>query len=113
MRKINLEEELNRLKNYDKIMNQFQNAYQFLDSESYQIDHIYEAAMALDKIKDLDPSYLFMHERLNTSYFEIDDVKSELYQQIESLDFDQDKFNSMQERHYELIKNRTKISKKH
>jgi DNA repair protein RecN (Recombination protein N) len=109
--KIHLEDELNKLKNYDKIMNELQSAYQYLDGEVYQIDHIYDASVALDKIKHLDESYQDMAERLSSSYYEIDDVKSRIYQNIEGLDFDQDKFNLMQERHYELIKIEQKYQK--
>lgn len=109
--KTQLEDELNKLKNYDKIMNELQSAYQYLDGEIYQIDHIYDASVALDKIKHLDESYQDMAERLSSSYYEIDDVKSRIYQNIEGLDFDQDKFNLMQERHYELIKIEQKYQK--
>ncbi len=109
--KTQLEDELNKLKNYDKIMNELQNAYQYLDGEVYQIDHIYDASVALDKIKHLDDSYQDMADRLSSSYYEIDDVKSRIYQNIEGLDFDQDKFNLMQERHYELIKIEQKYQK--
>ncbi|MCD4827056.1 MAG: DNA repair protein RecN [Acholeplasmataceae bacterium] len=106
-----LEEELNKLKNFDKIMNQFHQAYQFLDSESYQIDHIYDAVLSLEKIKHLDPIFSDMYERLSSSYYEIDDVKSILYQQIEDLDFDQEHFNYMQSRHYDLEKIEQKYKK--
>lgn len=109
--KKNLEEELNKLKNYDKIMNQFHEAYQYLDSESHQIDHIYEAALSLEKIKDIDQAYHDMFDRLSSSYYEIDDVKSILYQQIENLDFDQEHFNFMQQRHYDLEKIEQKYQK--
>lgn len=109
--KQNLEEELNKLKNYDKIMNQFHAAYQFLDGEAYQIDHIYEAALSLEKIKDIDQTYQDMYDRLSSSYYEIDDVKSILYQQIENLDFDQEHFNFMQQRHYDLEKIEQKYQK--
>lgn len=109
--KIHLEEELNKLKNYDKIMNELQTAYTYLDGEVYQIDHIYDASIALDKIKHLDESYQDMAERLSSSYYEIDDVKSRIYHNIESLDFDQDRFNLMQERHFELIKIEQKYQK--
>jgi DNA repair protein RecN (Recombination protein N) len=52
-----------------------------------------------------------MAERLSSSYYEIDDVKSRIYHDIEGLDFDQDRFNLMQERHYELIKIEQKYQK--
>ncbi len=106
-----LEEELNKLKNYDKIMNQLQNAYQYLDGEMYQIDHIYDAVVSLDKISNLDEQFKQMHDRLSSSYYEIDDIKSQIFQHIEQLDFDQDRFNLMQERHFDLLKIEQKYQK--
>ena len=106
-----LEEELNKLENYDKIMNQLQNAYQYLDGEMYQIDHIYDAVVSLDKISNLDEQFKQMHDRLSSSYYEIDDIKSQIFQHIEHLDFDQDRFNLMQERHFDLLKIEQKYQK--
>jgi len=104
-------EKIEKLKNHDKIMNQLKTAYSALDNERFQVDQVYEAGKALEKIGTLDPEYKTMGERLMTSYYELDDVKSRVYQTIESLDFDETEFDLMQERSFELVKIEQKYQK--
>jgi DNA repair protein RecN (Recombination protein N) len=106
-----LEEKIAKLKNHDKIMSQLRTAYQALDNEMFSVDQVYEAGHALEKISNLDPEYKEMGERLISAYYDLDDVKSKVYQTIESLDFDEDQFNLMQERSYELVKIENKYGK--
>lgn len=109
--RVQLDEAIEKLKNHDKIMAQLRTSYQSLESETFQLDQVYDAAKALEKIAHLDSSYQEMSARLTQSYYDIDDVKSTLYQTMESLDFDEDAFNRMQERSYELIKIENKYHK--
>jgi DNA repair protein RecN (Recombination protein N) len=109
--KKDLDEKIEKLKHHDKIMNQLSSAYQSLDSEVFQIDGIYEAAKALEKISHLDTDFQSMSERLSSAFYELDDVKSLVFQTIESLDFDEQAFDRMQERSYELIKIEQKYQK--
>ena len=106
-----LEEKIAKLKNHDRIMSQLRTAYQALDNEMFSVDQVYEAGHALEKISNLDPEYKEMGERLISAYYDLDDVKSKVYQTIESLDFDEDQFNLMQERSYELVKIENKYGK--
>ncbi len=109
--KSELDEQIEKLKNYDKIMNQLRQSYEALENEMFQLDNIYDASKSMERIKDLDPEYQAMSERLANSYYELDDVKSKLFQTIESLDFDQEAFDQMQERSYELTKIEQKYQK--
>ena len=106
-----LEETIEKLKNFDKIMNQLRTAYDILNHEHFSIDQIYDASKALEKISFLDKNYQEMSERIQNAYYELDDVKSSIYQTIESLDFDEKEFDSMQERLYDLIKIEQKYQK--
>ncbi|MCR3905654.1 MAG: DNA repair protein RecN [Tenericutes bacterium] len=106
-----LEDKIEKLKNHDKIMNQLRMAYQQLDNELFQIDQVYEAGRALEKISNLDSEYKEMSERLISAFYDLDDVKSKVYQTIEGLDFDEEAFNAMQERSFELIKIEQKYQK--
>lgn len=109
--KEHLEEQIEKLKNFDKIMNQLRTAYDILNHEHFSIDQIYDASKALEKISLLDKNYHDMSERISNAYYELDDVKSLIYQTIESLDFDEIEFDSMQERLYDLIKIEQKYQK--
>ncbi len=106
-----LEEHVEKLKNHDRITSQLNLSYQSIENESFSIDSIYESAKALEKISQLDPLFNDLSERLKTAYYDLDDVKSTIYQQIESLDFDQASFDSMQDRIYEITKIETKYQK--
>ena len=106
-----LDEKIEKLKNHDKIMNQLRSAYTALDNELFQVDQVYEAGKALEKIGFLDQEYKTMSERLISAFYDLDDVKSKVYQTIESLDFDEAEFNLMQERSYELVKIEQKYQK--
>ncbi|PKK96686.1 MAG: DNA repair protein RecN [Tenericutes bacterium HGW-Tenericutes-3] len=109
--KTEIDDRIEKLKNYDKIMSSLRDCYQSLDNEAFQVDQVYDASKALEKISRLDPSYQEMSERLVSAYYDLDDVKSKVYQTIESLDFDEDEFNMMQERSYELSKIEQKYKK--
>jgi DNA repair protein RecN (Recombination protein N) len=65
----------------------------------------------LDKISHLDASYQSLQERLSNAYYELDDIKSLLFQALEDLDFDEESFNQLQDRSYELDKIETKYHK--
>ncbi len=106
-----LEYEINKLENFDKTMSQLQTAYQLLNSETFNLDELYDASKALSKLVDIEDQYDDMKQRLENSYYEVDDVKSKIYDLIESLDFNQDEFNTMQERSYELQKIEQKYQK--
>lgn len=106
-----LDEQIEKLKNHDKIMNQLKQAYELIENEMFRIDSVYEAGKALDRIAHLDQDYQMMSERLTNSFYELDDVKSKIFQTIETFDFDQDAFDRMQERAYALTKIEQKYQK--
>jgi DNA repair protein RecN (Recombination protein N) len=107
-----LEEKIEKLKNFDKITSSLKLTYQLLDQEDFNIDKVYEASKSLSKIEDLDQDYKDISKRLVDAYYDLDDVKSKLFDLINSMDFDEDEFNLMQERTYELQKIELKYDKK-
>lgn len=109
--KKDLDDQIDKLRNHDKIMGSLRNAYTLLDHEMFQPDQVYESGKSLERISGFDPSYKEMSERLISAFYDLDDVKSKIYQTIESLDFDEDEFNRMQERSYELVKIEQKYQK--
>jgi DNA repair protein RecN (Recombination protein N) len=106
-----INDQIEKLKNYDKIVSNLKEAYEKVSQESSGIDLIYDAAKALEKIRHLDPVYEGQKARLENAYYELDDVKSILYDHLASLDFDQDAFNHLQERSYELSRIEQKYKK--
>jgi DNA repair protein RecN (Recombination protein N) len=108
--KQDLEEKIEKLKNFDKIQTNLRQAYAALDDEA-SLDPIHEAGKTLEHIAALDENYKEMAERLISAYYELDDVRSRIYQHLDALDFDEKDFELMQERSYELQKIETKYNK--
>jgi DNA repair protein RecN (Recombination protein N) len=109
--KLKLNDEVEKLKNYDKLSQQLKIANQALDNEVLSIDLVYEAAKALEKIASLDDTYKQLQERLLNVYYETEDVKDELKNVFNSLDYQEDHFNLMQERIYEITRIEQKYQK--
>jgi len=106
-----LDEQVEKLKHHDKIMRELTHAYQSIENEQFSIDAIFEASKALDKIKSFDAQFLSLSERLSSAYYELDDIKSLIYEELEGFDFNQQAFDEMQERSYELTKIEQKYQK--
>ncbi len=106
-----LDEQIEKLKHHDKIMSQLREAYGHLEEESFPMDRLYDASRALEKVSHLDSEYKNLSERLQNAYYDVDDVKQSVFQLLNGLDFDEDAFNRMQDRSYELIKIEQKYGK--
>lgn len=104
-------EKIEKMKHHDRILQNLREANQVFTEDVMSIDLIYQASKMLDKISHLDASYQSLQERLSNAYYELDDVKSLLFQALEDLDFDEESFNQLQDRSYELDKIETKYHK--
>lgn len=104
-------DKIEKMKHHDRILQSLREANQIFSEDVLSINLIYQASKTLDKITYLDANYLSLQERLTNAYYELDDVKSLLFQALEDLDFDEDSFNSLQERSYELDKIESKYHK--
>lgn len=96
-----IENEINTLKNFDKIFQSLKDAHAHLE-DSGALAHIYDAANALETIKHYDQSYQDQQERLQSAYYDLDDIKSFLFDKLESLDFNPDTLERLETRKHEL-----------
>ena len=108
--KIELEDKVSKLINFDKISNSLKEVDFLLESE-VNISSLYTVMKLLEKIKVYDESYLEAYNRLNNVYYELVDVKSLTNSKFLELDFDESEFNFMQERIYEISKLEEKYEK--
>ncbi len=97
----NLENEVEKLENFDKIYQSLNQAKELLEKNN-AIDSIYDSTKYLEDISDLSENYKNLLNRFNTSYFELDDAFSELKDEVNGLDFNprlldnyQDRLNSL------------------
>lgn len=109
---IKLENEIEKLSNYDKIYTNLNEAYQNLTDEVLNLDSLYEAANNLGKIKEYDEEYSKGNETLLDAYYQIEEVRSYLYKAKDALDFDPEYLDELNSRMYELnkIKDKYKMS---
>ncbi|MBP5445157.1 MAG: DNA repair protein RecN [Acholeplasmatales bacterium] len=101
----NISKEINVLSNYDRIFNNLNEALEKLDS----IDDIYDSFNSLNKIKDYDETYNKYSTDLESAYYTIDDIKSELKKSLNKMDFSKEYLDSLIEREQEL----KRVSKKY
>ena len=100
-----IEKEINVLSNYDKIYNNLNDAINLLDS----IDNLYDSFNALKKIESYDNELESQAKIIEDSYYNVDDVKSNLKKKLSNMDFDKNYLDELIERENEL----KRISKKY
>lgn len=108
---VELEEKIAKLSNYDKIFSSLNEAYNTLNSEMNGIDSLYNASKSIEKIASYDSKYKDYCEKLLDSYYISSEIKEDIYNQIESLDFDEDELNQSIERLNEIEHAKTKYKK--
>lgn len=96
-----LEEEVEKMLNFDKIYQSLNEAVSLLN-QTNAIDRIYDASKLIDNVKEFNQTYEDLNKRFESSYFELNDVFQELQSEIDSLDFNprildqyQDRLNSL------------------
>ena len=101
---VKLENEIEKLSNFDKIYTNLNEAYQNLTDEVLNLDSLYEAANNLSKIKDFDNEYAKGNETLLDAYYQIEEVRSCLFKAKDALDFDPEYLDELNSRLYEINK---------
>lgn len=104
-----IKQELVKLKNYDHIHESLTKAYEYLNNNT--LDNLYEVKNSLDSISELDINYQKYSEILNNSYYELDDLKSSIYKELEVSSFDKDEYDRLEERDFLLTKIKNKYHK--
>ena len=107
-----LEEDINKLENYDKISNNLNQAYNNLENSNFSaLDSIYDAAKLLEKISDYDEKYLEYKEKLLDTYYISSEIKDEISKEINSLDFDEEELNIKNKKLNDINKAKEKYKK--
>ncbi len=108
---LELEEKINKLKNFDKIYQGLKSSYEDLENEYFNLDSIYDAAISLEKIDKFSPNYLEYAKKVKDAYYILDDVKNSLYDELENLDFNADELNELEQSYQEIVKAKEKYKK--
>ena len=101
-----LEEELNVLSNFEHI---YKNLSLIIKTfkENNISDNLYEVLTLLEKISNMDNQFNDKLENIKNSYYEINDIETSLAHYLKNYDFDENRFNDINER-IAFIKNLTR-----
>ncbi len=107
-----LEEEISKLENFDKISSNLKEAYYNLESNDFSaLENIYSAAKNLEKISSYDSRYADFNEKLMDTYYISSEIKDEISKEINSLDYDEEELNIKTEKLNNINKAKDKYKK--
>lgn len=95
---IELEQLRNKIKHSEKIVSGLNNAYNILSDESGVINLIGNANGILAELAEFDENIKNIYEQISSIYYQIDDLSLQIGRDKESIDFDVNQLNSIEER---------------
>ena len=104
-----LASELSLLRNYDKIYELSQEANELVHEDF--LDKIYELDKTLEKLSEYQSQYKESHDRLDDSYYVITDIFDTLKKNLDSIDYDPDRLNELEQRDSDLNELKRKYKK--
>ena len=93
-----LENDALRLENFDKIQSNLIASYNALNGEINASDLIYEASKALENISSYDNKYADMAVKLKDSYYIISEIKDDISNDINNLDYNEEELDLINSR---------------
>lgn len=94
-----LEDEKNQLSNFEKISSALQESYRGLSENNIGVvDALGNVRDQLGDIMDYDKSYKELYDSVNGAYYQLQDNAATISDQLESLDFDEDRLDNIQKR---------------
>ena len=104
-----IEEELSRLKNFDKVYSLSKEAEEKMNSDS--LDNLYELKTILGKLSSYMPSLKESSQLIEDRYYELDDLFKTLKKDFGRLDYDPDRLNELTQRSFDLSALKRKYKK--
>lgn len=92
-----LEEEYNVLNNYEMIFKNLQNIKNVFEDNNISTS-LYSINNMIEKISDVDSKFNTINEIVKNSYYELNDVESQITQKLNNLEFDSNYYNEITER---------------
>ncbi|MEN4509103.1 DNA repair protein RecN [Staphylococcus epidermidis] len=94
-----LESDIKRIQNSEKLNLALNNAHQVLTDESAIPDRLYELSNYLQTINDIVPEkFLRLKEDINQFYYLLEDAKHEIYDEMANTEFDEQVLNEYESR---------------
>ncbi|GEO78289.1 DNA repair ATPase [Companilactobacillus mindensis DSM 14500] len=94
-----LEDEKNQLSNFEKISSSLQESYRGLSENNIGVvDALGNVRDQLEDIMDYDKSYKELYDSINGAYYQLQDNAATISDQLENLDFDENRLDNIQKR---------------
>ncbi|MDT6951249.1 DNA repair protein RecN [Companilactobacillus alimentarius] len=94
-----LEDEKNQLSNFEKISSALQESYRGLSENNVGVvDALGNVRNQLEEIMDYDKSYKELYDSVNGAYYQLQDNAATIADQLENLDFDENRLDNIQKR---------------
>lgn len=91
--------ERDRLTNFQKIHDALLSSYEGISGEdTSSLDSIGGAMSSMQEIEDLDPDFKQISDDLSGAFYTLQDVASQISDQLSNLEFDQDRLNQVEQR---------------
>ncbi len=96
---VELEEEERRLANYQTIMTALTTSYQVLqEAEPNALESIGKAMDAMENVAEVDQNLSTISTTLNNVFYELQEVASDIYQELDRQEFDEGRLNEIASR---------------
>ena len=94
-----LESDIKRIQNSEKLSLALNNAHLTLTDENAITDRLYELSNFLNEINDIVPDkYVTLKEEVDQFYYTLEDAKHELYDEMTNTEFDEQVLNELESR---------------
>lgn len=94
-----LESDIKRIQNSEKLSLALNNAHLTLTDENAITDRLYELSKILNEINDIVPDkYVTLKEEVDQFYYTLEDAKHELYDEMTNTEFDEQVLNELESR---------------
>ncbi|WP_195225374.1 DNA repair protein RecN [Staphylococcus warneri] len=94
-----LETDIKRIQNSEKLILALNNAHMTLTDENAITDRLYELSNFLNEINDIVPDkYVKLKEEVDQFYYTLEDAKHELYDEMTNTEFDEQVLNELESR---------------
>ena len=106
---IEVRNELEGLKNFDKIHSYSLEVKKIMDGDS--LDSLYSLLLLIKGLSSISPSYSSLHQDMEEAYYKLSDTCSLLKKELSSLDFDPERMDELNERDAYLSRLKRKYKK--
>ncbi|MFC6463822.1 DNA repair protein RecN [Marinilactibacillus sp. GCM10026970] len=95
-----LKEEEQKLSNHQSIVEALSNSYKALqgDEDASGLDSVGQAMDIMSSIESMDEKFKQIYDTLSSAFFQIQEASSEIYNEMDSLEYDEERLNEIEER---------------